>query len=151
MLEQVSPCPAIHPRQYAHKTFSSSSVMIHRGKVGSFIFWEWRTFAKTTCLSAMISPWTLFTNPETNWLHAWRLLKALFFFLCVVAGFKNKMWNEVSRLGWRKTFGIAILAWNSKRIDSNARLHVPFLYLTIKRIRIFRQLGSVIFLLTHLL
>ena len=30
-------------------------------------------------------------------------------FLTIVAGFKNKIRNEVNRLGWRKTFGIVTL------------------------------------------
>ena len=67
-------------------------------------------------------------------------------FLSVVAGFKNRIRNEVNRYGRRKTL-------NMKKIDSNARyfLQVPVLNKRIKRNRIVRQLGSVIFLLRHLL
>ena len=108
MWEQVSPCPAINPRQCAHKIPPSSSVMIHRETVGSFIFLEWRTFAKTTCLLAMISPWTLFYKSRDQLVICLKTFKGFKLFLSVVADFKNKIRNEVNRLGRRKTFGIVI-------------------------------------------
>ena len=51
--------------------------MIHTGINESFILWECCTFAKTTKLSLIMWPWTLAINPETIWLYACRLLKAL--------------------------------------------------------------------------
>ena len=74
----------------------------------------------------------------------------------VVAGFKNKIRNganhgQSTRLEKdirHRNFGMKL-----ERIDSNAHyfLHAPFLNKRIKRNHIFRQLGSVIFLLRHLL
>ena len=58
----------------------------------------------------MISPWTLWTNPETNaYMLIIKTFKGFKLFLTIVAGFKNKIQNEVNRLGWRKTFGIVTL------------------------------------------
>ena len=42
-----------------------------------------------------------------------KTFKGFKLFLTIVAGFKNKIRNEVNRLGWRKTFGIVILVWPS--------------------------------------
>ena len=39
-----------------------------------------------------------------------KTFKGLKLFLIVVTGFKNKIRNEVNRLGGRKTFGIVFLA-----------------------------------------
>ena len=69
----------------------------------------------------------------------------------VILGHPNKMFRFPSpSLSWK--LGYVVLSFVIRWIDSNARyfLHVPFLNKRIKRICIFRQLRSVIFLLSHL-
>ena len=87
--------------------------MIHRGTVGSFMGVVHLLRVANLCQNNMLtgndkSVDALYKSRD-QLVICLKTFKGFKLFLCVVAGFKNKIRNEVNRLGWRKTFGIVIL------------------------------------------